>query len=501
MKRILIVTLLLLMASSVFAQGELQQSEKLTLFIFPVRYESRVDDFKAEDRAWAREQFFETFVTTFERFDFVELKGEANIDSFLANADQYMAEHAREFVQKRKEPNGRIGEVMVTLDDLIAAIENGFAFVPVFDEVKIVEKKDEEPQYFVDFHIDIWRTSTKEKIGTVNASSEGIGAILGAFKQMATGQMGTVSGKDDEEKRLRQDLHSKVDGIYEDLKTQISGMWEFSLKAVAYDTGLNGYSIDLGKDFGVRHGKQYKTWSLNDEGKPYKMGSWGKVRRVEEASSRIQVLIGRPGPGDQVIEYPKAGLNIGVLGGIVPFRLKGFDNIGTAINLLDPNLIFTLPEDSDADRLMLGLNAEYDIAWITSVNELYIVLEGGWIPVNGLWVYEGMGGVRKKFLFRRLGVWGTVKFGGIGINFIDTDIFDDEDVEEGDDATVIGVGVDVGGEFWITPDWRMTGQIGFAGFPEQIVLIAADPSDGWKLKNARIASAGVTFSFGVSRTF
>ncbi len=475
--------------------GGLIRSEKKTLFIFPTLYESGVKDLKNEDRDWAHKQFFETFVSTFERFDFVEMRGEANLDSFLANADQYMADHAREFVQKRKEPDGRIGEARVTLDDLIKAVKNGFVFVPVFDEIKIEKPKKDSPNYSTSMHIDIWRTSTREKIGSVSASGKGIGALVGAFKQL---MVGNVAGKDD----LQQDLHNKIDGMYEVMKNKIQNMDEFSLKSIAFDTGFSGFSIDLGKDFGVRMDRQYKVWSLNDEGMPYKAEGWGKVRNVEQDRSRIQLLIGSVGEGDQVIEYSKLGLHLSGQVGITPFKLQGFDEMRglIKINVLDQNIVFALPSDASGDRAIFGLTAEYDIAWIIDIPELYLVAEGGWIPVTGMTAAQATMGIRKKMFFRRLGVWGTVKAGAIDIEFIDTDVFDNPTVKEGPDARVYGAGVDVGGEVLLTPDWSFRGQIGFTGFPKQVVLIVYDTSDG-KWKQATISSAGVTFSFTLGYTF
>ena len=476
--------------------GDLQKSDKKTLFIFPTRYSGDVKDFKNSDRKWARNLFFETFVTTFERFDFVEMTGEANLDSFLANADQYMADHAREFVQKRKEPNGRIGEAMVTLDDLIKAVNNGYVFVPVFDEVEIRKPKDKPKYYWTSMHIDIWNTATRQKLTTVNSNSIGIGALVGAFKQLATQQLGSAQND------LQQELHNKIDGMYEDQKKKIQSMDVFSLKAIAFDTGFNGFSIDLGRNFGVRMDRQYKVWSLNDEGKPYKMEAWGKVRKIEEDRSRIQLLIGSVGEGDQVVEFAKFGLYISGQVGITPFKLQGFDDMSNRwlINVLDPNIVFTLPSDSQSDRLMIGATAEYDLAWIVNVPELYLVAEGGWIPVAGMTALQGTMGIRKKMFFRRLGVWGTVKVGTIDIQFIDTDIFDNPQVDEGPDARVYGVGVDVGGEILLSPDWSMRGQIGFTGFPKQVVLLVYDTADGlWK--SATISSAGVTFAFSLGYTF
>lgn len=499
----LALLLLLALAGSAAAQeggARLQRSEKKTLFIFPIRYEGSAVDISEDRRDWAREEFFEVFVTSFERFEFVDLGDAENVDSFLVNADDWLLEHAQEIVQKRKDKHGRIQEAWVTLDDLKGAVENGFAFVPVFSrmirEVTEVEDEDDRILYKGTMRLEIYRTSDQSHLATVEGVSDGIGGLLGAMKMIAQARF---QFGDSEEARDEHAFRTAVVGIYESLKKDVRSLDAFSLKAVAYDTEWNSFSMDLGRDFGVRLDRRYKVWSLTEEGKRNEMLAFGKVRQVEDERSRVQVLIGRPGPGDQVIEDPRFGLNLAPMVGVTPFRTRGFDRMGTVINLLDPNLVFDLPEDRDGNRALIGLQIEYNIAWISRVSELYLLAEGGWIPMQGMMAWQGMGGLRKKVYFRRLAVFGSVKLGGIGIDFFDTDIFDDDDVEKGDDITVVGVGADIGAELMLTPDVLLRGQIGYVGFPEQTVLIGYDLRDG-DLKAATVTSAGLTFAFSISWT-
>lgn len=471
-------------------EGDLQRSEKLTLFVYPMKFSQDAKDMPDRDREWAREKFRETFVTTFERFDYVEMPAEANLDSFLANADVYMGEHAREFVQFRKQTDGRIGEARVTLKDLMRAVDNGYVFMPVFEKAEWREPKKEEkgdPHWFIETSLEIWHTASREKITTLHANSLGLGALVGAFKQIATGEIGATGDS------KRQELHNNVDGIYEDLKHRVRQMDQFSLKAVAFNTSLNHFSIDLGHDFGVRMDRQYMAWSQDAEGNRTEMNAWGKVRHVHPNSADLQTLIGRVGEGDQVVEFSRIGLNLTVFAGITPFETDGFNEIeGFYFNITNTELGYTLPSDSKSPRAQLGLSLEYDLAPIINVTELYIVLEGSVIPVPGVFTSQGMGGLRKKYYFRRFGLYWTLKGGVINAEFLDTEIFDDENVDKGPDGTVFGLGADAGFEFWLSPRSFLRAQASFQGFPEQMVILVIDQSGD--LRDGRIASAGIAYT-------
>jgi len=500
MKRGLLAISLLTLAFAVVSpvQAQLQRSEKKTLFVFDTRYAESFKDMTSARERWARSKFLETFVTTFERFDFVDVAASGDLDGFLADANAYLEQHAQELVQLRKQPDGRIGEARVTLDDLKAAVANGYAFVPTIDKVKMEKIKQEKGGHRYEFkinaHIDIYRTTDKSLIGTVRGTSEGIGGVLGSMKMLAQAALLGDAEEDKEERAFE----SAMDGVYEQMKTEIRKMDEFSLKAVATDTELNAFSFDLGKDFGVRMDRRYKAWSLDMQGKPQKMEAFAKVRRIEEKRSRAQVLIGRASEGDQVIEDARFGLNITPRIGVIPWKAEGFDAIeGLSFNFLDPNVVFALPPDEEGRKVDIGLQLEYNTAWLVGISELYLIAEGGWVPIENMTVWNGMGGIRKKWYFRRLAAYGTLKFGGIGVDFIDTDFLDDPDVEKGSDATVYGVGLDVGGELLLTPDVALRAQIGFAGYPKQTVLLVYNQGE-WK--TAQITSAGVTFAFGMSWT-
>jgi hypothetical protein len=499
-KLVLVAVIILMVTGSVFAQvGELQRSQKKTLFVFPIQYGSETEDIPEGMKGWTQSEFISKFVNTFERFDFIDMGVTANVDSFLNDANTYLMNHAQEVVQKQKQPDGRIREVRVTLEDLIAATENGYLFVPYLDEVKKEkQKKKDKPDeitFKVKTHIDIFRTHDKSKVYVAESNEMSFGNLIGAFASMAS----NLTGGKSEKARTKRAYQSSVNGAYEVMKTAIRKQDEFSLKSVAFDTGFNHFSFDLGENFGVRMDRRYKVWSLDFEGKRTNMEAFGKVRKIKQDNSRAQILIGSVGEGDQVIEDARFGLNIGLMVGFVPWEAEGFDDMGIMVNILDPNVVFDVPKDESGSKANIGLQLEYNTAWFTNISELYVVVEGGFVAVEDAMVWNGLFGVRKKAYFRRIGVFGTLKIGGIGLEFLDTDIFDDTEVEEGDDATVIGVAADIGGEILFTPDLILRGQIGFYGFPKQTVMVGYDLGDG-SVKSATVKSAGVTFAITLSYT-
>jgi len=495
------LVLSLLIVSTAFAQqGNLQRSEKKTLFVFPVEFDGETMEVPKGEVEWARSQFLEIYVNTFERFDYIEMPEVNDLESFLADSKTYIEEHAREIVQKRKEPDGRIREVRVTVDDLKEAVQNGYVFFPEVTHVKKNEKKvknqkKKEITFDVNMHIEVYRAINGEIIETVAGSTDNFGAILGSFRTMATG-FANMDGADSDEKK---EFRMSIEGVYEEMKVYLRQMGEFQLKAVAFDTGFNGFNIDLGKTMGIRMDRRYKAWSLDNDGKPNEMLAFGKVRKVNDEYSRVQILIGNVGEGDQVLEDARFGLNIAPQFMILPYKLEGFDDMGLFINAQNPGIVFAVPEDTDGSNISLGLSLEYNIAWVTNVSELYIVLDGGWIPDTDIMVWNGMFGLRKKVFFRRVGLFGTVKVGGIGVEFLDTDMFDDDDVEDDSDAVTIGVGVDVGAEVLITPNLSLRGQVGYYGFPKQSIITGYDLGDD-KWKTATLTSAGVTFGLALSYT-
>ncbi len=483
----LIALLLVVAAASSFAQGELERSDKKTLFVYPVQYGRHAQNVPHNRQQWVQQEFYGIFVATFQRFDFVTLPESTDLHEFLSDASAYMDAHAKEMVQKRKEEDGRIGETLVTLEDLKKTIQHSYLFVPTFTKVKQEKNKDGDVFYQMEFELDIYRTLDGEKVTTLEVGPASLGVVFGALMNITAGAF------DKNESAFR----NTVTGIFEDAKTQIRKMDEFALKALITMADFNSFHFDLGKDFGVRLDGRYKVWRLNADGERVDMLAFGKVREIEDNTSRAQMLIGKAGWGDQVVESAAIGLNIIPVLGASPLELKGFDQFSDGVVYRLPEggnnygaITYALPEDAKGYRASIGVSLEYNLAWLLGVSELYLVAEGDWMPVSNLMVFSGMGGIEKKIYFRRLAVFGMVKAGVIGVNFMEVEIKDSDHVDA-DDGRVFGIAGDLGAELLITPNIALQGRLGWYGFPSQTVITAVDQNGD--LHQAQVRSVGLTY--------
>ncbi len=492
MKRLLSGAILVLLAVSfVQAQGDLERSDKMTLFVYPVQYGKHAQNVTHNRKEWTQKEFYEIFVLTFQRFDFITLPESTNLSEFVTDASGYMDSHAKEMVQKRNEEDGRIGETLVTLDDLKNTIQNSYLFVPKFNRVK-QEKDDDGNTYFeMEIEMEVYRVIDGEKLTTLHVGAGSVGTLFGTIMNITANAVSDVESV----------YQNTVSGYFEELKTSIRKMDEFSLKALVTMSNYNSFHFDLGKDFGVRLDGRYKVWRLNAEGERVRMLAFGKVRDIEENSSRAQILIGGATWGDQVVEAAAIGLNIVPIVGAIPMELKGFDQFadGAHYRLPDGNdygaVVWALPEDSKGYRASIGISLEYNTAWITGISELYLMAEGSWVPVSNMFVYNGNIGLEKKYYFRRFGLFGIVKLGVLGIDFMETEIKGDDYVDASD-ASVIGIGGDLGAEVILTPNVSLQGRLGWYGFPEQHVISAISFNDG-ELHHASVRSVGLTYKVAV----
>ncbi len=487
----------ILNSCGVYAQGDIQHSDKKTLFIFPISYAYKARNTPDKHKKWLSEKLLKTFVTDFERFDFVEMPAGSNLDEFLEDADKYLGEHAREIAQKYVDRDGRIREARVTLDDLKKAVENGYAFAPRFKKIKKTETKKEKKKkkvisYEIDAHFDIYRTVDRKKIARIKGSSSGVGGLLGIFH----GFVENIGIFNDDTSQFR----ATAEGVYQEIKTRIRQMDEFSLKAQVVSSNFNSFKIGIGKDFGVKLDRRYRVWELDSGGRKSKSIAFGKVRKILPKESNIQILIGTAPRGSQVIEDAKFGLSVIPHVGMLPFETKGFDQFGDGFILrLSPDEIawtYDLPRDESGSKFSIGVNLQYNIAWLTGQSELYLTIDGSLVPMMDLAVYNAMLGIEKKYYFRRLAVFGAVKYGIFGANFNEVEFFDDPDVEEAADAEIWGVGADIGGELLVTPNVALQARLGYIVFPEQTVLTAYDFSDN-KFKSASIRAVGLTYKLSL----
>jgi len=477
---------ILFISTAVAQTGNLQESERKTLFVFPIEFEGESIGIPEDDTLWTSEYFHEVFVRTFERFNYIQLPEPEGKEAFLSDARTYLEEHAREIVQKQKEPDGRIREVRVTLTDLINAIENGYVFFPEINQVEGIREYSTANgfKYVVKAKLDIYNAGNGSHIETIKGDSERGSSKLGLLESLTRG-LPEIKDTGDPKTRI---FRTTTAGVYQQMKNTIRQTPEFQLKAVAFDTDLNAFSVNLGKNLGVRKDKRYKVWSLDHKGRPNQMLAFGKVRRVEGDHSRVQILIGSVGEGDQVLEDARFGLNIGPQLSLIPWNLKGYDSNIDVVEL------------KDGSRVSFGHVSEYNIAWFINISELYVYTESSLYTSGDLDIVSGMVGFRKKFYVNRVGLFGTVKAGGRGTGFEGKeDVFLEGNVKKGDATGSLGYGYDIGLEYLLNPNLALKSKLSFVNFPEKTLLEVLDPSNG-EWKSVTISSTGITFGIALTYT-
>jgi len=498
----LILLLVFLVATSTASEDptdspKLQQSMKKQLFVFPVEFSRKAHDVDRDQRRQFEGELMRELVYNFPRFAFYEMPLDANVDEFLENANDYLLAHAQEIKQKRVDTGGRYGEAPITLEDLQEIVENGYAFVP---RMTLGELKEDE--WKLNAEIDIYRTHDQVFVGTIDGSSEGLGALMALS---ITDVLNSIDNDDEQrpsKKELSDQYRRKASGVVAELRTDLRKMDEFSIKAIVTSPGVNKFIFNQGHDLGVELDKRYKVWSTTDpdaEGRT--LLAYGKVRDVRDQESDVQVLIGGWDLtyADQVVEDARFGINISPMIGFLPISSDGFEEFmdGTAdipgeMDSGDADL----PEDGSRNGAWIGASLEINTASWSNLSEFYVTGEGGLVGgLSQTFAAHMSFGLTKKLWFRRIGWSLSGRYGLLHISFSNLE----EEKVQGDqinNATVHGLMFATGLEILINPDWAIRGEVGYSLMPEQTVL-REDSDDGHEAVvgvNGLMFKAGVLFS-------
>jgi len=204
-------------------------------------------------------------------------------------------------------------------------------------------------------------------------------------------------------------------------------MFIIKAKVTQRDMNKDVIKFDFGKDVGLNKDDPFKVvyYEKDTKGNRKKVSlAYMKVRKVEARESRAQpLIIYNPdrikendliNPGDQVIEYPKLGLNISVRAGYVPYSLSAA--LDTAwMYYYDGNDAFYFQSDQDeiSGSASMMFNLALDLAQFGAASEFYAVTD-----VSLLLNYPMFGGIgeigfKKKFYKRRLGVFLGINAGAV----------------------------------------------------------------------------------------
>jgi hypothetical protein len=472
------------------AAEDLKTYEKKSMFIFPILYEKSIGSgvLTSQRKAFMSIQMHKMFVSDFKRIDFFNIKADDSIESFLNDADACIHKNAKVILALRMEADGKLKEAVIAGDDLRKTFKNSYAIVPFIDSVekKVVEgEKSTSYVYDMYIHFDIYNTKTKQKIKTLKINNKK--NVLGMLSSV-TGSL-QVDNNDlkDLPKEIRKDeesFRSSTAGLYAVLKKEIKSMPQFRIAAIISTVSHSRFGFQMGKDIGIKIDHRYKTFvSLGDGNR--KMTGFGKIRKVEESASEAQTLIGRPGEGDQVLEYPKIGINVTGGFGVAPLK------ISEVIDVV-----------AGSHKCVL-LGAEYELGpilgrseWYTAMNlrigipspeELFAdVLDVSQVLFNV--------GIVKKIYLRRV----ALNFGGyVGIH---SAALTDKSSEDKVKGSSFGFTLNAGAEFMITPSISAFGGFYLDAYPNPSKLEndgnEEDFPDGWEW-NAK----GLSLNFGVKITF
>lgn len=525
MKKVVVLVLALVVAmGSMFAQ-ELTKYERKTLFIFPVQYAPAATGEMNRDReVFVEKQLYKMFVADFKRVDFFDVN-KGSLQSFLDNAAAFVRANVRDIAAQRMEADGKFKEAMVTADDLIKTLNHSYAAVPYIDsiEVQTKEKKVKNVKgetevyttytYNMSMHFDIYSTETKEKIHTLKANNKTsiMGALMSGFGGF---QVDNSDLKDlpREEREKQENFRSSVAGLFEIVKKDMRNTPEFTISAVVTMIGGGKFGFDYGKDSGIKIDHRYKTFTYTADGK-MKMKSFGKVRKVDEAKSEAQILIGSAEEGDQAKEDGKLGLNITAGFGFT--TIKWEDHY---FHLINPSL--PVVEVTNAMHPSLSIGVEYGLGPITNISELYFTMNGRMIMMKDEYDANVMGtdivyepefstyvidaGVMKKFYLNRIGV----NIGASVGYFMITNTFNyNPSMVWEYKGSGIGATIRGGAEFLVTPEIAVFGNLQYDIYSsptnweltvngETVDLGIYSPSD-----LIDISASGIGFTAGLYFTF
>ncbi|MGD2088599.1 MAG: hypothetical protein PVH61_20650 [Candidatus Aminicenantes bacterium] len=441
------------------SENDLKTYERKSLFIFPVLYNAEINTRTLNDRRklFLSTLMYQMFVNDFRRINFFDVRANESIDTFLQDAHSYIRRNVKQITAHRLQPDGKFKEAVVTSEDLLRTTDNSFALVPFFDSIEreVVEGEESTSySYNIYVHFDIYSTKTKEKINTLKINNKkNVIGILSSVTGSLMLDHSDLNGLPEDEKKDEKSFRNAIAGLCTILKTKMKSMPEFRIMAELSMVNHSMFGFDMGQDTGIKIDHRYKTYVSLADGRQ-KMTGFGKIREVKESYSEAQILIGRPGEGDQVMEDPKVGIN--VVGGLgtAPLHI----NLGDDIVVGSHKCIFLGTEYELGP--MMGMSE-----WYTALN-LRIGLPSPENPYNDYFTVSQILlnlGVVKKIYLRRV----ALNFGGyLGVHAAALTDNSDNKLQGGG----LGFTMNAVVEFMITPSISAFGGFNLDVYPNPSTL-------------------------------
>ncbi|TYB31819.1 MAG: hypothetical protein FXF47_02185 [Candidatus Mcinerneyibacterium aminivorans] len=512
MKKYFLFLAIIIILFSSFSQ-QLQEYEKKSLFIFPVQYSSSIKSTVIPERRknFIEEQMFKMFVKDFQRIDFYEVSTNNSLDLFLKDAEQFIRENAKEIAAKRLDKDDKFKEAIVTIDDLIDTLYNSYAAVPVFEKIEKTKNKKDEPNFNIYLRFEIYNIDSKKKISTIKANNKTslIGNLMSGLGGLQA-ESSIMKDLSKDEKEEDKKFQSSITGLFELVRTDMKKLKAFQIQAVPTVITSNRFGFDLGSDNGVKIDHRYKSYIYKSDGSR-DMTAFGKIREVKKDYSEAEILIGDIKEGDQIVEDPKLGANFRLHYGMTKIKYEH---------------IIESEEVTVVDELVptVGVALDYDLGPITKIPEFYLSAEGRFVAIKNKYTatvntqevtvkpdfttFMGDIGFLKKIYMKRF----SLNFGaGVGvfsvtandyaINIFGSTVYDNVTIK----GTGYGFSGKIGGEFLITPEFSIYGNILIDLYSNPVNWTVESASgteiSGFSSKVLDINSQGIGFNAGISFTF
>jgi hypothetical protein len=315
----------------------------------------------------------------------------------------------------------------------------------------------------------------------------------------ASGRGSVQVGFQGDDAARREAVASAAQSIGRELEKQVRAVDAFRLLTPIRAADLNSVTFELTRNEGLKLDQGFYVYDFFTDGSRKRAG-YVRVRRVGDGEKRLDSaarnITVRQGwsfdEGQLLEEHPQKGL-----GFKLEARLQRL--------AVDPVPELQLPAAEHGAKL--ALEAQYHIAPLVGVSELYAVLGGHWLAASmmelGLEV-----GLDKRFFLRRLVMVPGIRLGGLRTywHFAGLTGADAARTFRGDS---LGVTPRMGFEFFLTPEFSLSAGVGYRLYSPQTVLSyedgASESGSSYRDFGSRYdfrynpsgwdAGAGVMFSF------
>lgn len=382
MKKLVVIFFVIAVFSSIFAKMEEYSRKSISLFKMDLSSEARLVAEK-EDVKYIYDKIFDRLTKEMGRFDYNPIPaGVSDPKELFRIVKEYTETKIEERAAKQWDiKNEYYGTNFITGENVDKILNGAYILFPRIDAFVVTKKKDDEGKvrYTVTEKVSMKVYSAENKGTAENPnwvpklektiSASGSNAVsLGALLKLPTGKKGNP----------RNDaLKSATSGMLEFLIKDLKKLDFFKIKALVTKANpkKDAVSFGFGKNVGVKLDDAYTVGYFQKDkyGKEkYVETGYVKVRKIRQSESDSQLLIvNNPRgekeadlfyEGNQLYEYPLVGLNIVLNGGMG--MLKGFDGYD------DEGEIEEVPMAP-----MFGLKAEYNIAKVLQISELYFAID------------------------------------------------------------------------------------------------------------------------------